>query len=182
AIQPKTAPSSATIELKGGPVSLRTLGIEEGSFGLSGVDHTDISGTFTAELSQDAETLRGGGEALLEGLTIENPRLSETLVTFPKLVLQGNGLMKVDGSHYQLEEGTLRLGEVSFQGGFEIMRKEQDVTLKAHVKSPLVSCQALLDSAPRGLLGFAETMRFDGTFSLDAGVEADTRSLVKMAV
>jgi len=170
------------MELKGGPVSLRTLGIEEGSFGLSGVDHTEVSGKFSAELSQDAETLRGGGEALLEGLTIDSPRLSETLVTFPKLVLVGNGLMRIDGSHYQLEDGTLRLGEASFQGSFEVTRSEENVSLRANVKSPLVSCQALLDSAPRGLLGSAESMRFEGTFSLDAGVEADTRALSKMNV
>jgi hypothetical protein len=182
AIKPQTAPSALTMELKGGPVALRTLGIEEGSFGLSGVDQTEISGKFSAELSQDAEILRGGGEAFLEGLTVDSPRLSETLVTFPKLVLVGRGLIKIDGSHYQLEDGTLRLGEASFQGGFEMIRKENNVSLKAHVKSPLVSCQALLDSAPRGLLGSAETMRFDGTFSLDAGVDADTRSLAKMNV
>lgn len=179
---PENAPVAMKMTIKGGPVSLRTLGVTEGAFGLSGVSDTQVSGSFSAELDQNASTIQGGGEAWIDGLALDSPRLSETLVTFPKLALSGKGEVRIDGTLLKLEEARLRLGEAAFVGAFEMEGGEAFVTLKASASAPLVSCQALLDSSPRGLLGAAEQMQFEGTFSLDVGVEADTRKLSDMKV
>lgn len=182
-VHPKDfAEAAISVDLKGGPVSLATLGIAEGAFGLSGVQHTHVSGSFSAKLNQQASTVSGEGEAFIDGLSLDSAKLSENLVTFPKLMVAGSGEMRVDGSLIHIEDATLRMGETNFQGSFEMEGGEDFATLKASASAPLVSCQALLDSAPRGLLGAAERMKFDGTFSLDFGVEADTRQLGDMKV
>lgn len=179
---PAEDPSAMKVALLGGPVSLSTLGVDEGAFGLSGVSETELSGSFSATLDQKATTIQGGGEIYVEGLALDSPRLSDTLVTFPKLALSGKGLLNVDGTLLRLEEAKLSLGEAGFVGAFEIQGGESFVLLKASASAPLVSCQALLDSAPRGLLASAEQMKFDGTFSLDLSIEADTRKLSDMHV
>jgi penicillin-binding protein 1A len=179
---PSENPVAMKLALEGGPVSLSTLGVEEGAFGLSGVAETDLSGSFSAELDKSVTTIQGGGEVSIDGLAIDSPKLSESLVTFPKLALTGKGKLNVDGTLLHLEEAQLRLGDAGFIGAFEIQGGESFVALKASASAPLVSCQALLDSAPRGLLASAEQMKFDGTFSLDLNVEADTRKLGEMKV
>lgn len=181
-VLPESAPVAMKVALKGGPVSLSTLGVSEGAFGLSGVSDTQLSGTVSAELDQGATTISGGGEAFVEGLAIDSPRLSDNLVTFPKLTLSGKGVMHIDGTLLRVEEAKMHLGEAGFLGAFEVQGGDAFVTLKARAAAPLVSCQALLDSAPRGLLGAAEQMNFEGTFSLDLNVEADTRKLSDMKV
>ncbi len=181
-VHPTSAENAVSVDLKGGPVSLATLGINEGAFGLSGVAHTQVSGGIAASLNQEATTFQGQGEAWIDGLAIDSEKLSASLVTFPKLSLSGKGALRVDGTFVQIEDATIRMGETSFDGALSMERADDFVTLKARASAPLVSCQALLDSAPRGLLGAAEQMKFDGTFSLDAGVEADTRKLADMKV
>lgn len=181
-VLPVGAPASVKVALKGGPVSLSTLGVSDGAFGLSGVSETQLSGSFSAELNQAATAISGGGEAWINGLAIDSPRLSENLVSFPKLALSGKGEMHIDGTLLRLEEAQLRLGEAGFTGAFEVQGGDAFVTLKARATAPLVSCQALHDSAPRGLLGAAEQMKFEGTFSLDLEIEADTRRLSDMKV
>src|SRR5690606_33716599 len=47
---------------------------------------------------------------------------------------------------------------------------------------PLASCQALLDSAPEGLLPLLRGVKLAGTFALDAAVSFDTEDLANMAV
>lgn len=181
-LHPKGAGDAVTVSMKGGPVSFRTLGITEGSFGLEGVNQTTVSGNMTAHLRNDAKVLSGGGTIAIEGLSIDSPRLAKNLVTFPRLTLSGQGQMAVDGSRYELSQAELALGETRFEGSLKFESGKDYVTLKASAKAPLVSCQALLDSAPRGLLGAVELMRFDGTFSLETSVEADTRKLRDMNV
>lgn len=177
-----SAKQAAKLDLTGGPISLRTLGIKDGAFGLTGVTHTTVAGTIQASLSQDAQTLSASGEASVEGLSLESQKLAEGLVSFPRVVLKGKGQLAVDGSMMQLKEAEVSLGEARFQGDFQIEKEGEHVKLLANAKAPLLSCQALLDSAPRGLLGPVERIAFDGTFSLDAGVEADTRHLKQMKV
>jgi len=176
------AEQQAKLSLKGGPVALSTLGIKEGVFGLIGVPHTYVAGKLSVALEKDASEVVAGGELSIEGLGLRSERLSDRLVSFPRLSMSGAGRMAVDGSLYSLKEAELSLGETRFTGAFQIERGPDHVALKASTEAPLVSCQALLDSAPRGLLGAVEQMKFTGTFSLNAGVEADTRELGKMRV
>lgn len=182
-VHPKDhAEAAISLDLKGGPVSLATLGIAEDAFGLNGVEHTMVSGSISAKLDQSASTVSGAGEAFVDGLALDSPKLSDSLVTFPKLAISGKGRMHVDGTLIHVEEASLRMGETSFRGALSMEGGEDFVVLEARASAPLVSCQALLDSAPRGILGAAERMKFDGTFSLDFGVEADTRKLGDMKV
>ncbi len=181
-MSPPKSPSAALFEVQGGPISLSTLGIDEGAFGLKSVSHSYISGKLKAELSGNAQTVSWGGETTIEGLALQNSRLSDELVSFPRLHLDTQGELSVNGTHIHLEKSDITLGETRFEGEFELKRKGESVLLKATAKAPLVSCQALLDSTPRGLLGAVERIRFNGTFSLDAGVQVDSRNLSGMKV
>ncbi len=181
-LHPASAENAVSLDLEGGPVSLKTLGIKDGAFGLAGVNHTTIAGHFKARLSRDAKLLEAEGDASIEGLGLNSERLSDELVAFPRLSLQGKGKIAIDGTMMELRDAELTLGEARFQGAFEIEKVEDHVVFKANAEAPLVSCQALVDSAPRGILGPVERMLFEGTFSLDAGVEADTRQLSQMQV
>ncbi len=181
-LHPASAEDAVSVDLEGGPVSLKTLGIKDGAFGLAGVSHTTIAGHFKAKLSRDAKLLEAEGDASIEGLGLNSERLSDELVVFPRLSLRGKGKVAIDGTMMELRDAELALGEARFQGAFEIEKVEDHVVFKANAEAPLVSCQALVDSAPRGILGPVERMLFEGTFSLDAGVEADTRQLSQMQV
>src|SRR5690606_6664617 len=109
-------------------------------------------------------------------------KVADDVISIPQLVVRGSGGLNLDGSEYRLEEAELTLNQARFGGDFRIRRSGEQVHLKAHVEAPLVSCQALADSAPRALLGDVAGMRWGGTFSLFAGVEADSNALAKMKV
>ncbi len=172
----------ATLSISGGPVSLGTLGIEEGAFGLSGVTQTTVEGAVTAHLSLDGTQMRAGGQAGIHGLTLDSRKLADDRVSFPQLFIQGDLEASLDGSRFSLKESEFTFGEARFLGAFDIERKGEEVLFDAHAEAPLVSCQALLDSAPRGLLGPVEDMRLNGTFSLKTSVQASSKDLNKMKV
>ncbi len=170
------------LKLEGGPLSLRALGVKEGDFGLHRLEESALSGSVKLELSPDAETVRVDGQAAVQSLELQSAALSPTPVLLDRLAVGGRAEWAVDGSHYSLRGGELRLGEARFATEFEVGRGADFVTLDWRAKAPLVSCQALLDSAPRGLLGDVAALGFQGTFSLDASMRADTRQMGKMLV
>ncbi|HSC85796.1 MAG TPA: biosynthetic peptidoglycan transglycosylase [Polyangiaceae bacterium] len=170
------------LRLEGGPVSLRALGVNEGDFGLHQLGESALSGSLRATLSGDAGTVRVEGQAAIESLELHNASLSPAPIELSRLVVSGRAEASLDGSHFALRSGELRLGEARLSTELDMERGAEFVTLDLRAKAPLVSCQALFDSAPRGLLGEVGSLGLAGTFSLDAAVQADTRKLGKMAV
>ncbi len=183
---PKAAPSedeaAVSLALQGGPVSLSALGLKDGPFGLRGTERTFAEGQVEARLSADAKRITASGNAALDGLSIDSRALSDSVVVFPRMQVKGNGLVATDGTQVSADEIEVALGEARFEGNLHLQRQGEAVLLKARAVAPLVSCQALLDSAPRGLLGPVEGMKFRGTFSLKSGVNLNTSELSKMRV
>jgi len=179
---PRTPGTPLAMKLEGGPISLRALGVREGDFGLFNVGESSLSGSVRLGLSEDAERLGIDGQIAFEALEIRQAQLSPEPVRFARIGLGGRVELAVDGSRYNVQDGELRLGEARFLGKLSVTRGDDFVVLDLAAQAPLVACQALVDSAPRGVLGEAGAMGFEGTFSLDASLAADTRKLAKMAV
>jgi Transglycosylase len=176
---PRSA-GDAKFEIRGGPVSLATLGVQEGSFGLVGLKSAEILGQVEARLSPSELKFRGSFDVTRLGL--ENARIAKGRVFFPQVHGSGGGRFFLDGSFLELEEGELSLGEAKFTGSVGWRRTAEHAELGLDFRAPMIACQSLLDAAPRGLLGLLEGSRLKGTFGLDLTVDADTRKLSQMAV
>lgn len=174
--------AALTLSLQGGPVALSTLGLNDGPFGLRGVSQTFLEGAVESRLSSDARLLSATGSLGIEGLSIDSRALSDEIVNFPRMHVRGAALVHTDGTRFSLDKVELSLAETRFSGGLNLERKAEAVHLQARATAPLVSCQGLVDSSPRGLLGPVADMKFSGTFSLNSSVNLDTSALSKMSV
>lgn len=175
-------PGALRLKVEGGPVSLETLGVREGDFGLVGVARAELGGLLDLELGEDATTLSLRTDAQLTNLAIENDRLAPRPVSMQKMRLRGRAQVDVGGSRYALEELELQVGEASFQLTGDLERGADHVAVRLRGGTPLIACQTLLDSAPRGLLDRVEQTKMQGTLALDVGVEFDSRKPADMKV
>ncbi len=172
----------AHVRVEGGPVSLATLGVKEGDFGLMDVGRTRLGGLFDARLAPGGEKLVFQADAELSNLAGRDERLAPRPISLGRSKLRAQGAVDLSGARYELSHGELQVGETSLALSGTLERGEDYVTAALEGGAPLVSCQALLDSAPRGLLGSLEAAQLSGTFSLKAGVTFDTRKLSDMRV
>lgn len=179
---PRKAGANVTAEVRGGPVSLGNLGVKEGDFGLHEVKRATVTGSATVTLADDGATLRARGATTLDQVVVSSARLAQGPVSFPRVTVEGEVEFAVDGSALVLRGGSLRVGEARFDGELSVAREDDVVSLDASLRAPLLSCQALVDSTPRGLLGPVGGLRWRGTLSLDAEVSARSDALDAMKV
>jgi hypothetical protein len=170
------------LRLEGGPVSLATLGVREGDFGLVGVGTTELGGLVDVLLSASGDSISVEGDVRTEHVTLDVQRIAPRPVAIERMRLIAKAKMATSGARYALEKSELAIGEASFQLAGELERGVDHVAAKVRGGTPLVACQALLDSAPRGLLDRVEQMKMEGTLSLDVGLEFDTKRLGAMQV
>lgn len=170
------------LAVEGGPVNLSTLGVREGDFGLVGVGQTEIGGVFEAELAEDGSNLKLRADAELARLTVQNEQLAPRPVSVRRTRLAGRAQVDVSGSRYAIEEAELQVGEAAFRLEGVLERGADHVAVTMHGGTPLIACQTLLDSAPRGLLDRVEQTRMKGTLALDVGVVFDSRKPADMKV
>jgi hypothetical protein len=170
------------LRLEGGPVSLSTLGVREGDFGLVGVGITEVGGLLDVQLSDNGESLTVEGDARATRATLHNQRIAPRPVSVEAMRFAAKGNVLLSGASYTLDKSELQVGQAAFQLAGSLERGSDHVAAKVRGGTPLVACQALLDSAPRGLLDRVEQMKMDGTLALDIGLELDTRRLGAMQV
>jgi hypothetical protein len=171
-----------TVRLRGGPVTFGQLGIKEGDFGLAAVAGSTLEGQADVVLEPDASSWTASGSLVLENLALRAERLAQGTILVPRLSARGVLRAKVDGTGLSVDEAELAIGQARFDGALRIVAKPGSVELDLGLRAPLVSCQALLDSAPRALLGTVADLQWSGTFSLNAAVHADSSQLDKMGV
>ncbi len=169
-----------SLALKGGPVSLATLGVHEGDLGLLDVDRAELQAKLQVRLSADGRTLAFNGRGQLDKLALHKRWLATRPVRGMHLSWQGEGEAVLDGTRLHIDEGELEFGKVRMQARGELERGQGYVRLKADGGIPLASCQSMLDSSPAGLTPLLGGMRMSGTFSLDGHLDLDTRHPGKM--
>lgn len=166
--------------VSGGPITLRALGLDEGSFGLRGVHSTELTGKLRGTLETDAIELDGKLE--LDRLQIQDPRIATETLLFPRLSLGGGLRMNLDGSEFAIQDGEIGLGEARLVSSLRFERAEKTARLAMKLNIPPLACGTLLASAPDGLLGLIEETRMSGTFALELRVNVDTEKLSDMDV
>ncbi|HEX3852690.1 MAG TPA: biosynthetic peptidoglycan transglycosylase, partial [Polyangiaceae bacterium] len=161
-------------EVRGGPVSLHSLGVKEGDLGLVHVQSATLQARSDVTLSADGSTLAFSGNGVLDQISLSRPELSPSPLSGIHLSFRVRGTTNLDGSRLELEDGEVALGEVHLQGNGVLARSEHALQTHWSGGVPLASCQALLDATPRGLVPLIAPLRMTGTFALKAELAYDS--------
>lgn len=170
------------LAVDGGPVTLAALGVHAGDLGLRAVDKAEVELSGKAQLSADGRSLAWQGGGKLRGVSIEQRWLAPGPVTDLSVAWQGKGELSLDGSRFDLHSGELQMGDVRVELAGLVERSASETRANLRGGIPLASCQAMLDSTPRGLAPLLDGMRMSGTFSVSGRLELDTRNLDRMVV
>ncbi|HWZ90844.1 MAG TPA: biosynthetic peptidoglycan transglycosylase, partial [Polyangiaceae bacterium] len=161
-------------EVRGGPVSLRSLGVREGDFGLIGVQAASLQASAQVTLPADGANLAFSGNGVLDHVSLSRAELSPSPLSGIHLAFRGRGTTTLDGARLVLDEGEVALGDVRLQGQGELIRSERSVQTHWSGGVPLASCQAMLDATPRGLVPLIAPLRMTGTFAVNAELAYDS--------
>jgi hypothetical protein len=165
--------------VKGGPVSLSALGIQNGDLGLQEVAKARLELSGKALFAADGRSLAWEAGGKLRDVSIEQSWLAAGRVTGLGLAWRSAGESSLDGSRLDLQDGELEVGQVRMEVSGLVERGADFTRSELRGGIPLASCQAMLDSTPRGLAPLLDGMKLSGTFSL-AGRVHDTRNLDRM--
>ncbi|HEU5076584.1 MAG TPA: biosynthetic peptidoglycan transglycosylase [Polyangiaceae bacterium] len=170
------------LRLSGGPVNLAALGVKDGDFSLRDAARSELAARGALALGAAGDTVSVETEGRLAPLSFENRSLSGQLLRGSSLSWSGKARAWMDGSRYEIERWELALGEVELALSGSVQKTPERVTAQLSGGIPLASCQALLESAPEGMLPLLAGMKLSGTFALDAAIDFDTSDLSKMRV
>jgi hypothetical protein len=167
--------------LSGGPVSLAVLGVTEGTKGLQDVGKGTVSGTGQLVLSSAGDALTFDGRVALRSISINKPRLSHQALKGIDFAVSARGVLD-DRGHLRVDDAQLDMGalHVKTRGTVEETPDHLAVSLTTEVAPS--ACQALLDSAPAGLLPTVRWARLAGTFGASVRLDFDTRDLDKLVL
>lgn len=168
------AAGPAKLRLGGGPVSLASFGIREGDLGLIAPDAATLSATTEVVLSADGSDLTFEGSGSLMHLSLRSAALSDNPVMDLNIAWSAKGGLRLDGTHFKLENAQLRVGETRSSLQAEILRTGEHFQTSIKGGIPLAACQAMLESTPDALIPLLKDMRLGGSFSFDAALTFDT--------
>jgi len=160
--------------LRGGPVSLRSLGVREHDFGLQGVHLAMLQASGDVTLAADGSALAFTGSGALDNVALQRGELSPLPLSGIHLGFRAKGTTTLDGARLVLEDGELALGDVRVQGSGSLSRGDRNVQAHWSGGVPLASCQAFLDATPRGLMPLLASLRMSGTFAVKAQLDFDS--------
>lgn len=173
---------AVNLRLSGGPVNLASLGVKDGDFSLRDVARSELAARGALALGAAGDTLSIEMEGRLSPLSFENRSLSGQMLRGSSVSWSGKARAWLDGSRYEIERWELALGEVELALSGSVQKTPERVAAQLTGGIPLASCQALLESAPEGMLPLLRGMKLSGTFALDAAIDVDTSDLSKMHV
>jgi hypothetical protein len=157
--------------LRGGPVSLRSLGVRERDFGLIGVQLATLRVSGDVTLAADGGELAFSGDGALDNVALQRAELSAIPLSGIHLAFRVKGTTTLDGAKLVLDDSELSLGEVRVRGFGSLTRSERALSTSWACAIPLASCQAFLDATPRGLMPLLSSLRMTGTFGVKAQLD-----------
>ena len=173
---------SIELNLEGGPISLQTLGVHEGDFGLIGVGDSQLSVQTHVELTP-AGALDIAASGRLERLSIAQPALAPEPLRDMNLNWGGQIRLDLGQRKFAIEGGSLGIEDVRLTVAGSIEAVDQDVRVGLNVDIPRVACQDLLAAAPDTLLPQLQGgLELGGTFALHSRVALDTSDPAKTEV
>ncbi|HEY1532868.1 MAG TPA: biosynthetic peptidoglycan transglycosylase [Polyangiaceae bacterium] len=162
-------------EVRGGPVSLRSLGVREGDFGLTSVQTASLQASGDVTLAADGSTLAFSGSGVADHVSLSRSELSPSPLSGIRLGFRARGTTTLDASTLVLDDGELSFGDVRVDGNGMLARGEHTVQTHWSGGVPLASCQALLEATPHGLTPLIAGMRLSGTFAVKADLDYDSQ-------
>jgi hypothetical protein len=168
--------SDVILTVEGGPVSLSLLGVQEGGGGLVDVDRATVAGRARVALAGDGSTLTFDAGASTRGLSLNHPRLALETVRGLDVTLRARGVLTAEGE-VRLDDLGATLGALHVTGSGVLDQNPDHVSASARFDVPTVTCQAMLDSIPSGLLPALRGTKMSGTFGARGHFAFDTRSL-----
>jgi monofunctional biosynthetic peptidoglycan transglycosylase len=168
------------LEVEGGPVSLGTLGVRDGDFGLFAVRDATLEAHLLLSLAP--RSVRFSGSGRLANLSIHRPALSPEQLRGIRLGLSGRGEIATDGSAMALDDAEVTFGDVKLTANLRFANDLQGMRVSAKGAVPLASCGAMLSSIPEGLVRTLGGLKLDGVFSLGFELAYDTTDIEAMRV
>jgi hypothetical protein len=164
---------SIELNLEGGPISLQTLGVREGDFGLLGVRDSELSVQTHVELTP-AGSLDITASGRLERLSIAQAALAPEPLRDMNLNWSGQVRLDLGQRKFAVEEASIGLEDarVTLSGSIEAV--ESDVRVGLSIEIPKTPCQDMLAAAPATLLPQLQGLRLGGTIALHTRVALDT--------
>ncbi|HWO08564.1 MAG TPA: transglycosylase domain-containing protein, partial [Polyangiaceae bacterium] len=161
------------LSLEGGPISLQTLGVREGDFGLLGVAQSNLTLQTHVELTPlGALSIAASGQ--LQQLSLEQAALAPEPLRGVDLNWSGQVQLDLGQRKFTLDSAVLGLEDVHVDLAGSIEAAGDDVRVGLSVEVPKTACQDMLMAAPAALLPQLTGLRLGGTFALHSRVALDT--------
>jgi hypothetical protein len=164
------------VMVKGGPVSLSSLGVRVGQLGLRDVRQATLGADGSADLSDDFESVAVDAKLKLAGVVLERKELSPVPVGPISFDMAWKGSVRLDGSALELGSGEAHLGELRAQLSGRLDESGDRRYLQGRLRVPLSGCQSVLSAMPRGLLPLMSDVKLSGSFGIDLDVRYDNRA------
>jgi hypothetical protein len=149
---------------EGGPFPLALLGVEEGDFGLKGVDATNLEIDVTLELPWEGGELDFSLKGAVGPWQMQHAALSEEALTGRPVSGLLRGKAALDGSSFQVDDFQLGLGRARATAHGTLEKMDEGVAFDIAFDIPQVSCQELLDAIPGALIPLVRDVKMRGTF------------------
>lgn len=170
-----TASGDLRATLSGGPVSLTTLGVKEGAFGLIDVPRAQLTGKATFKIDT-AGAASFDADVLAKGLGLERAWLARAPVHGLDVGLRLSGFFE-SRKRLRIDDAEAALG--AFRGRFRgTLEASGDVArVNGSFEVPTTACQSLIDSVPDALMPTVKGARFVGTFGAQGSLVFDSSAL-----
>lgn len=178
---PVNGAGEMSAHLAGGPVSLAVLGVKEGMKGLTDVSRGTVSGKGQLVLSPAADALTFDGQVALQGISLKEPRIAPETLKGIDFSISGRGVLS-DGGRLRVDDAQLDMRALHMKARGTLEETPDHFTVALTMELAPAACQALLDSAPQGLLPIVRAARIGGTFGANINLAFDTRTIDKLAL
>jgi hypothetical protein len=164
---------AAELDLSGGPVSLSTLGVREGDFGLVSVREARLEAEAHLVIPSDSAPVSISSKGALENVRLRRPALAPDELSGIRLAWRLDGSVAESGSAWSFRNAELTLGDVRVELAGELRRHPDRASADLRIEVPLASCSALLEAVPRGMAPLLNGVRMEGTFALKGALTYD---------
>jgi hypothetical protein len=178
---PVNGAGEMSAHLAGGPVSLAVLGVKEGMKGLTDVSRGTVSGKGQLVLSPQADALTFDGQVALHGISLKEPRIAPETLKGIDFSLSSRGVLS-DAGKLRVDDAQLDMRALHMKAHGTLEETPDHFAVALAMEVTPAACQALLDSAPQGLLPIVRSARIGGTFGANINLAFDTRTIDKLAL
>jgi hypothetical protein len=165
--------------IKGGPVTLATLGVRPGNFGLQEVERTKLTVDSQFTLSADGTRAEFSTRGDVDALAVQHERVAPYALTDISFGWSLEGSLGVDGSEFVVEDGRVSLGRVQAVSDIAFSRTADRLQLHADASIDAGSCANMFQALPEGAAPLLRGAHMNGDFRWHGGIDLDTDHLTE---